>query len=296
MLHFLPDVVRGSLSFLLICCNTLIWCVPLYLFALARFLSPESAKPWCTRRAMNIAEFWISCNNLIINLFQKLTIDVEGLDDLHKDRWYLIFSNHQSWTDIFSLQRLFNRRIPLLKFFIKQELIRVPVIGIAWWALDFPIMKRYSRETLKKRPDLIGKDLEATRKSCDKFKLTPVSILNFVEGTRFTPQKHQYQKSPFNHLLKPKGGGAAMVLSSLGAQIDAVINVTIVYREGVPGFFDFLSGKVTRITVHVEKLAVPEKLRTGSYETDRDFRSEFQTWITGLWTRKDQLLDQYLQN
>ncbi|MDZ7684760.1 MAG: acetyltransferase [Gammaproteobacteria bacterium] len=198
--------MRGGLSLFLICCNTLIWCIPLYVFALTRFLTPEKAKPWCTRRAMNVAECWITCNNLIIDLFQKLTVETTGLEGLHKDRWYLVISNHQSWADIFILQRVFTHRIPLLKFFIKQELIKVPVIGIAWWALDFPIMKRYSQEVLNKHPELIGKDLEATRRSCEKFQLTPVSVLNFLEGTRFTPSKREYQKSPFQHLLKPKCG------------------------------------------------------------------------------------------
>lgn len=245
---------------------------------------------------MNVAECWITCNNLIIDLFQKLIVETTGLEGLHKDRWYLVISNHQSWADIFVLQRVFTHRIPLLKFFIKQELIKVPVIGIAWWALDFPIMKRYSQEVLNKHPELVGKDLEATRRSCEKFQLTPVSVLNFLEGTRFTPSKREYQKSPFRHLLKPKCGGAAMVLNSLGHKLDAVINVTIVYPEGVPGFFDFLSGKASKVVVDVEKLEVPEHLRTGDYEADPEFRESFQAWIGECWKKKDERLASYLEH
>lgn len=245
---------------------------------------------------MNIAELWIATNNLIIDLFQKLNVEVSGLEGLSKDRWYLIFSNHQSWSDILILQRVLTRRIPMLKFFIKQELIWVPVIGIAWWALDFPIMKRYSRELLKKRPELRGKDLEATRKSCEKFRMTPVSILNFLEGTRFTEDKHRYQKSPFRHLLKPKGGGAATVIETLGPQIDKVIDVTIYYPEGPPGFFEFLSGKISRVVVEARQLELPPELKQGGYQTDREFKSRFQSWIFELWQDKDERLDCYLRH
>ncbi len=67
---------------------------------------------------------------------------MQGVDSLHQRGWYLVSSNHQSWVDILVLQRIFHGRIPFLKFFLKQELIWVPVIGLAWWALDFPFMKR----------------------------------------------------------------------------------------------------------------------------------------------------------
>ena len=109
--------------------------------------------------------------------------------------------------------------VPFLKFFLKKELIWVPILGIAWWALDFPFMKRYSAAVLKKRPHLRGKDIEITRQACKKFKSLPVSIMNFVEGTRFTREKHDKQKSPFTHLLKPKAGGIGFVLSTMGEQL-----------------------------------------------------------------------------
>ena len=256
-------------------------------------MAPANAKPWFTRRIMNAAELWIADNNLIIDLFQKLTVEVSRIEGLDRNSWYLIFSNHQSWTDIIILQRIFTRRIPLLKFFIKQELIWVPLIGIAWWILDFPIMKRYSREQLKRHPELMGKDLDATRRSCEKFKFTPVSILNFLEGTRFTEAKHDYQQSPFEHLLKPKGGGAAMVLRSMGDQIDKVIDITIIYPEGVPGFFDFLSGRISRVIVEAQQLDVPAQLQAGDYETDREFKTRFQAWITELWKDKDKRLQNH---
>ncbi len=289
MLTFLPSRVRGVLASVLVIINTLFWCLPLYFFGALRFFGPASAEPWCTRQAMHIAELWVDVNNVLLGLFAKLDLDVQGVEGLSPDKWYLVFSNHQTWADIVILQRVFNRRIPMLKFFIKQQLIYIPFIGIAWWVLDFPIMKRYSREFLAKHPELRGKDLEATRKSCEKFSLTPVSILNFLEGTRFTSEKHERFSSPYKHLLAPKSGGASMVVSSLGDKLDCVLNVTIHYPDGAPGFFDFLCGQLDAVSVHVEQLPVPVEV-TKSGDNTR-VQKDFREWVAEIWQEKDRKLE-----
>lgn len=291
MFKFLPFTVRGTLSYILLFFNTILWCLPLYLFALLRYIGPASVGSWCTRAVINLAEHWIDCNNLIIDLFQDLEIEIEGIQELHESGWYLVLCNHQTWVDILILQRVFNNKIPFLKFFIKQQLIYTPVIGIAWWALDFPLMKRYSAEFLKKHPELRGSDLESTRRSCEKFKLTPVTILNFLEGTRFTPAKRDQQKSPYKHLLKPKGGGAALVLNSLGERIDSVLNVTIHYPRGVPGFFEFFSGRTEKVLFHIEYLPVPAEFMSSSYDSNSGAKVRIRDWIDQLWTKKDELLE-----
>jgi 1-acyl-sn-glycerol-3-phosphate acyltransferase len=280
------------LASILVIGNTLFWCIPLYIFAFLRFIGPASAEPWCTRRAMNAAELWIDCNNLFLDLFTKLEVTVKGGENLSQSKWYLVFCNHQTWADIVILQRVFNRKIPMQKFFIKQQLIYVPVIGVAWWALDFPIMKRYTREFLRKHPELKGKDLDATRRSCEKFKLTPVSILNFLEGTRYTPTKRVSQNSPYKHLLKPKGGGAALVINSLGNKLDCILNVTIHYPDGAPGFFEFLCGHTERVTVVIESLPVPIEDKGGDVESEPTLKKDFRDWINGVWEEKDRQLEE----
>ena len=99
-----------------------------------------------------IAEAWIGANGWWIAAVARVKWDVRNSADLHRDRWYLVASNHQSWVDILVLQEIFLRRIPMLKFFLKRELIRVPLIGFAWWALDFPFMRRHSEEFLRANP------------------------------------------------------------------------------------------------------------------------------------------------
>jgi len=48
--------------------------------------------------------------------------------------------------DILVLEKVFNRKVPMLKFFIKKELLwTLPVAGWAAWLLDFPFMERYHK-------------------------------------------------------------------------------------------------------------------------------------------------------
>ena len=185
------------------------------------------------------------------------------------------------------LQKIFNRRSPFLKFFLKQQLMWVPVLGLAWWALDFPFMRRHSKETLERHPEWRGKDKQATRKACERFRHLPVSVMNFVEGTRFTPAKHAKQESPYTNLLRPRAGGVAFVLETMGDMLRAIVDVTIVYPDRRPTLIDLLADRVPDIHVHVRQLPIPPEFVGRDYENDAAFRAGFQRWISELWAEKD---------
>ena len=289
MVKFRENII-GALSFSLYVVNTLICFGPVYLLGFLKFIIPgEQFRKLCTAVLTEISLSWIAVNNFNAGLKRSIHWDVTGIDKLDPKGWYLVLSNHQSWVDILVLQKVLHRKIPFLKFFLKKELIWVPIMGIAWWALDFPFMKRYSDSFLKKHPHLKGKDLETTRKACEKFKTLPISVMNFVEGTRFSPEKHDKQQSPYTNLLKPKAGGTAFVLSAMGDYINAIVNVTIFYPQENKSFWDFLCGRVTEIVVRVETLPLDKDL-LGDYTNDAEFRERFQQWINSLWAEKDQLL------
>jgi 1-acyl-sn-glycerol-3-phosphate acyltransferase len=283
----LPGVLRGALSLLFFTVNTVIWILPLLLAHLLKLLVPARGwRRWWSRLQNGIATVWASVNNWHQTLTNPIRWDVEGLEDLPQDRWYVVMANHQSWADILVLQRIFNRRIPFLKFFLKRELFWVPLLGLAWWSLDYPFLKRSASAR---------KDLETIRDSAAKFKLTPVSVMNFVEGTRFTPEKHSGQASPYRHLLKPKVGGLAYVLDAMRDEIDAILDVTIVYRQGDPNFWDFLCGRIGEVRVRVERVPVtPEML--GDFAGDKAFRRRFLTWLRELWGRKDRRIEALLHS
>jgi 1-acyl-sn-glycerol-3-phosphate acyltransferase len=289
MLSFLPPFARGAIAASLLGLNTLFWCAVLVPLALVKLAGPTRAMRAPIDRALNgLATLWVVCNTGWMRLTQSTKWDVSGLEELECRAWYMVNSNHQSWVDILVLQHLLNGRVPMLKFFLKRQLIYVPVIGLAWWALDFPFMRRHSATYLEAHPEKRLEDIETTRRACQKFALVPTSVVNFPEGTRFTHAKHGAQHSPYHHLLKPKSGALALALAMLGAKFDSLLDVTIVYPDRAPTFWQFLCGNVPRIVVRVRKLPIPRGLRVGDYSADPKFRQAFQQWLQDLWHEKDE--------
>ena len=295
MSKFFHNIV-GTLATIGYFINTVFWVIPIVIFS---FLKLIPIRPWqkvISHLLDGCATSWISVNSINQKLTHNTKLEVSGIETLTLKDWYLVISNHQSWVDILILQRVLNGKIPFLKFFLKKELIWVPFLGIAWWALDFPFMHRYKKSFLAKNPHMKGKDLENTQKACEKFRFKPVSVMNFVEGTRFTPEKHRRQGEVFNHLLKPKAGGMAYVLSAMGTQLHKLLDVTIYYPQGIPTFWDFVCGKVNSIQIKVRILSIEEVLSTASfsdnYFEDPAQRVKFQKWLNQLWSVKDTLLGQ----
>lgn len=290
MLSFLPSPIICICTLVLYFLNTIFWVIPIVIGSFLKALIPlKSWQKFFSYWLDQMASNWVAINSGIQNLFTPVEYNVSGLEKLTMNDWYLVLSNHQSWVDILVLQRLLHGKIPFLKFFLKKELIYVPFLGIAWWALDFPFMKRYSQAFLKKNPHLIGSDIKTTRKACEKFKHKPVSVMNFIEGTRFTKAKHEKQKSPFKYLLRPKAGGIAFVLDAMGEHLTKVVNVTIHYPDGIPDFFQFISGKVKNISVSIQTFDVDSKI-VGDYFNDKEFKQQFQRWVNQLWLDKDQTI------
>lgn len=275
----LMAVINLVLSALFFSLNTIWWVTLLTPVALVKLLVPVPAvRTTCTAWITAIAHRFNRCNvwwlERINPVQWRITVDAQ----LSPSGWYLLVCNHQSWVDILVLQKVFTPRIPLLKFFIKRELIYVPFLGFAWWALDFPFMRRKGGASAKK-------DLQAARAACEKFRHMPTSVISFLEGTRFTPQKHAEQHAPYAHLLKPKTGGISMALETMGDMFTSVLDVTIAYPQGVPTFTDLMAGRVREVVVHVRALPVPTELL--SSDGSGIARNAMQAWTLPIWEAKD---------
>jgi len=292
MLSFLPGIIKGWIILILVVLNTTFWLPIFAVGAVLKLIIPlPFIKKGITKVIIAGATNWVSLNGIFMALFLKIEWDVSGVEDIDMNSWYLVNCNHQSWSDIPVVQKILNRRIPMLKFFLKKELIWVPIIGICWWALDFPFMKRYTPAQIKKNPSLAGKDLKTTREACEKFKTTPVSVFNFLEGTRYTKEKHDKQQSPFKHLLKPKAGGAAFVLGSMGEQMNTMLDLTIIYPNNKEnGPWELFCGRISKVVVHMKKIEIPKEFLGKDYANDAQFKTDFQTWLNQLWTEKDALI------
>lgn len=284
--------LRGTFNLILIMLHTVFWCTLLFILFVLQSLNKTPAWQITCQRGMSwLGEHWIQTNNWIMTHRLNIAWDLPTLQHVSQNDWYFIIANHQSWSDILILQKIFVGKIPFIRFFIKKALLWLPILNIAWFAFDFPIMQRYSKKQLAERPELRRQDLETTRKACEKYQTLPITLLNFVEGTRFTEKKRQQQHSPYRHLLLPKPGGLAFAIQAMNGKIRHILDVTLIYPDGRKSFFAFLSGKVKRVTVKVQQREIPDHLLVGDYQEDDHYRKAFKAWLQALWKEKDQLLN-----
>lgn len=285
MVQPILSAVRWTFASIILVLNIAVHFPVLMLFALLKLVLPLRPVRVVVDFIMNnIAESWIGVNGLWIMIVGNAGWQVKGVDSFNYKGWYLVSSNHQSWVDILVLQKVFNKRIPLLKFFLKKELLYVPLMGLAWWALDFPFMQRKGGVSAKK-------DLETARKACEKYRVIPTSVISFMEGTRYTSAKAAQQKTPYQNLLKPKTGGVGMALETMGELFDALVDVTIVYPRGVPTFVDLMTGKVDDVIVTVRQVPIPKHLLVDEAGEPAP-RAQLQAWVNELWMAKDQEIAQ----
>lgn len=288
MLATWPIIIRLPLVLAIFVASTILHVTPLLLLAVAKALIPiVGVRRRIGRWLEAIAESWIAVNSAMIDGFTHTQVIVTGTESLVRDRTYLVLANHLSWVDIPILQKALNRRIPLLRFFLKRQLFWVPVLGLAWWALDFPFMRRHSREQIAANPDLARSDIEATRRACARYRGSPVSVMNFVEGTRATPSKRAASGSEYRHLLRPKAGGVAFVIGAMGDVLEEVLDLTVVYPGGTASLWAFFRGDLAEARVDVRRRPIPNDLRDGDYENDPEYRARFQSWLNRIWHDKD---------
>jgi 1-acyl-sn-glycerol-3-phosphate acyltransferase len=288
-------ILKGTIAIVFIAANTILCCVPIYLLALPRALIPITRARIAIDAGMTrVIDAWVGGNRLMLRALAitKIHVATNVEQPLARGRWYVVISNHQGWSDILVLQDTFLRRIPPLKFFVKRQLIWIPLLGVAMWLLGFPYVRRYSREALARDPSLRRHDQQATQRASETFKHRPTSVLNFMEGTRFTQAKHEYQQSKYRNLLMPKTGGFGYVVAALGHRVHQIVDVTIVYPNGAPSFWEFISGQCREVRVEISGRPVPATLLEGHEELPDATREELHSWVDELWSRKDQRIDE----
>lgn len=278
--------------------NSMLFSIPLWAMGTVKTLTGNAL---ADKSVLKIANHWINTNNrLIEKVLPDIDFRVSMPDDLSTHGKYILLSNHQSWVDTTVIQYISENRLPLTRFFAKYELLYIPIVGQAFYFLDFPMMKRYSKEAIAKNPALKDRDIVEAKRACKNLIDKPFTLLNFIEGTRFTQKKHDLQQSPYQHLLKPKAGGIALAIGALGAEIDAVLDMTIVYPDGIPTYQDLWKGNIKRIGVDIQKIALPgdllQRLIDGKYQTDEQTKKDMYIWLDRLWQEKDQRIQAMLDD
>lgn len=294
MLSFLPSPLVALIGLLFHVLNIIICGVYIFILAPFRLLLPLKPVQSVVQQLYRLTPYlWSSINRLVFWLCTRIEWDIQIPQSISKSQSYVLICNHQSWNDILINQKVFYRLLPPVVYFMKRELINIPILGWACWLLGFPFMRRYSKAYLAKYPEKRGTDIAETQKACARFKDFPATFVNYPEGTRFTQTKRQQQLSPFHSLLKPRAGGIALALQAMQGQIKHIVNVTIVYPDGVKGLWQFLGGAAKKISVHAELIPVTKNL-IGDYVNDEKFRMEFQQWLNSVWANKDKAIKQLM--
>ncbi len=290
MLSFLPSWIIIFITVPLFFMITAVMGGMMFVIGLIKFLIPirpiSLALSWLNNI---IFRGWALFNLLAMNLTNDIDWQISGDKKFEKKSWYLLICNHLSWVDILVLTQVALHQLPTPKFFLKNELKWVPFVGMAAWGLDMPFMKRFSRQYLEKHPEKKGEDIEATKRSCAKFKYIPTTIINFVEGTRFTKEKQAESGTELQNLLPPRAGGIAFTLAAMGHLFSGVLNVTLNYPDNQVPAHDLLFGRLKRVQVNIEVLEVNENI-VGDYFNDDSFKVRFQDWLNDLWIKKDKLI------
>ena len=289
--------IKGLISLLYLACVTIVLCLGLYCVAIVGFLMPLPSyrlklRRWCEW----FPNAWITAHLYLAQYWLGVHWNIQLPPHLSTEEWVIVVSNHQSWTDPFAVHAALHKKAPFLKFFCKQDIMFIPFINFACYALGFPMLKRYSKEKLEKNPSLRKRDVAETLKSCEQLRWYPSGFNNFLEGTRWTPKKYAKSHSPFKHLLPIKTGGVAYGIQALHNKLERILDVTVLYKTRTVSFWDYLCGKVKDIKVVVREYPIPELIKRGNYAEDAAYRAAFKDWLTIVWKNKDQLIDEHLKN
>ncbi|KEZ79281.1 acyltransferase [Salinisphaera hydrothermalis C41B8] len=285
----MPGPIRGVAIIVGLIGLTIIGGIPLVPASVIKLSLPEGrARDRMTAVVLGIAKTWArSANGLIFGISgTRLRYQQQMADD--PNGRYVLISNHQCWADVMALIKAIDPQLPFPRFFIKEQLRWLPVIGLACWALDFPFMKRHSRAAIQKNPQLRDEDMNTVRRACQVFRRLPVSLVNYAEGTRSTPAKRAAANSPYRTMLPPKAGGTAFAVNAMRDVLDGILDMTVAYIDTPePQFWDLLCGRIPEVAVRVRYLPVPQGLAEGDYGADPEYRERFKAWLGELWAEKD---------
>lgn len=289
------STLKGLISLIYLALITMIFSLGLYVMAILRLLTPIPAWKVPLQKACDwFPEAWISGHLALARYWLNVKWDIEIPSNLSMDEWVIVVSNHQTWVDPFAVHAALHKKVPFLKFFCKQDVIFIPFVNFACYALGCPMLKRYSKEQIAKNPALRNRDIETTLRSCERLRAYPSGVNNFLEGTRWTPKKYQKSHSPFKHLLPVKTGGVAYALQALQDKVSRILDVSILYPTRTISFWDYLCGRVKDIQVVVKEYPIPLSLKNGNYAESEAYRNQFKAFLNHIWEEKDQLIDQNL--
>ncbi|KAI8380308.1 acyltransferase-domain-containing protein [Blakeslea trispora] len=207
----------------------------------------------------------------------------------------LVLCNHQSWSDIYLIHSVANRRGMLknCKYFVKDSIKYLPFFGWGMWLASFIFVKRAWTQDQRK--------IQSTFSTIKRLQ-TPAWIINYVEGSRITLKK-LYDSQNFarernyrvlDHLLLPRTKGFVCCVNEFrGSHIKYVYDFTIAYRHRKHPKRFVQAPTMVRIHLHslwpdYEFHVHCRRFAIEDLPTDEE---ELSDWLRERWAEKDVILD-----
>ena len=278
----------GTLTVLLMTICLVFWFFVMAPFVVLKLVPIQSLQSLCSQACVWIAARWVGCNKRIYKLVHRKPVCATTPEGLSPHCSYLVICNHTAWADVIILFDVLHGHMPFGRFFLKKELIWVPIVGLVCWAMDFPFLKRRNAGASKKNSRSVASDLETTRKTCEMYKKNPVALINFLEGTRFTPDKHLKTKSRYVHLLNPKYGGLSTSIQAMGKQFESLINVRMAYTPTHSNLtWSWLCGQQEKLQIEIEAIPIPDEIIEMCASTNTSSKADFKAWVDQIWAGND---------
>ena len=279
---------KGLITVIIIALVLTLGVIVLTLVNIPRLIPLKSIKKNIGKLSNEIGSLIVATLKLSIKAIHRPKWEFELPENLGTSNWYIGMSNHLSWGDIFILLFAGHRKVPLLKFFMKDELKWIPILYLVHKTVDMPFLKRHSMKSLKKNPELRKLDMIAAQKAAKRFARNPSVAFSFAEGTRYTPEKHATQSSPYFYLLKPKIGALNIALSGM-PKVSHLLDFTIIYKTNKTSAWNFVCGDMNDVKVIARSYKLPKKILERNY-SDAEYKKIFQNFINDIWKEKTNIL------
>ena len=288
--------ISGIISTVLLIVNLLVTTLFIIIFVPFFYLVPV---PTWRRKgfafAMNIPAIWYRSCYYLLKINRSVQWEISGDTTFNKKGWYLLICNHISWLDIPVVAGAYSYKVPVIKFFMKKELLwGAPLVGLACKLLGYPFLERGKKRSANKR-NKGGADLNTTQKACEQIKGHPTTLFMFIEGTRVTAQKQKKQRSPYQYLLKARAGGMATVLHTMQSQLDGIVDVTVNYDPREFTLLGLTLGKVKKVQLSARVIPIEEAL-IGDYYHDTQYKTHIRQRLAEIWQEKDTTISEMIKD
>ena len=265
--HIVKQSALSFLSVTAITLNLTFWVIPVFVIAVGQAIArSQRTRRFWYRILDAIYHAAVHFNSAWVTRVLGVNIVVHGEVPRDPTEHLIVLSNHRSWFDILVLHKLVTGEGPIIKFLMKKELIYIPVVGWLCFALNFPRLNRGGSE------DGRTQDYSTVQQAAESLNGGLGALLNFAEGTRFSPAKHRAQQSPYRYLLRPHSGGLRIMLAAMPEV--RILDCTLAYPNQSLSFWQCLGGDLREIHVWLDSIPAFEV-------------TDVNAWLAERWEVKD---------